>query len=144
MRVQLEIRFHRLGRHVIISTGYQQQRSAITILKIHRCCRVWIKVGERSLKRIRMDVSPPVGGRLAACTAVTRLSNQDLYFDGQLTRPQNHIEGATSISDLRLGPIAEIRDPFHNLVFYLPRTALDSFPDAAGARRPLDLRHTGT
>src|SRR5690242_1803778 len=34
--------------------------------------------------------------------------NQDLYFDGQLRRPQNHTAGVTSIYDLRRGPVADI------------------------------------
>ena len=68
--------------------------------------------------------------------------NQDLYFDGQLRRPENHAVGVTSIYDLRRGPIADIREPFHSLVFYLPRTAIDSLAAEAGLRPPGDLRHT--
>ena len=67
--------------------------------------------------------------------------NQDLYFDGRLTRPENHAEGVTSIYDLRRGPVADIHDPYHSLVFYLPRMALDAIASEAGAPRPGDLRH---
>ncbi|MEO8371112.1 MAG: AraC family transcriptional regulator [Candidatus Solibacter sp.] len=67
--------------------------------------------------------------------------NQDLYFDGRLTRPENHAEGVTSIYDLRRGPVADIHDPYHSLVFYLPRTALDAMASEAGVARPDDLRH---
>ena len=68
--------------------------------------------------------------------------NQDLYFDGHLTRPENHAEGMTSIYDLRRGPVADIHAPFHSLVFYLPHAALDTLASDAGARPPGDLRHT--
>jgi AraC-like DNA-binding protein len=68
--------------------------------------------------------------------------NQDLYFDGHRTRAENHAEGVTSIYDLRRGPVADIHDPFHSLVFYLPRTALDALASDAGGRRSSDLRHT--
>ncbi|HUJ70940.1 MAG TPA: AraC family transcriptional regulator, partial [Verrucomicrobiae bacterium] len=45
--------------------------------------------------------------------------NHDLYFDGRLTRPENYREGVTSIYDLRRDPVADIRDPYHSLMFYL-------------------------
>ena len=68
--------------------------------------------------------------------------DHDLYFDGRFTRPENYAEGVTSIYDLRRGPVADIRDPYHCLMFYLPRTALDAIASEAGAPRPGDLRHT--
>ncbi len=67
--------------------------------------------------------------------------DHDLYFDGRLTRPENYAEGVTSIYDLRRGPVADIRDPYHCVMFYLPRTALDAMAAEAGAARPGDLRH---
>lgn len=68
--------------------------------------------------------------------------NHDLYFDGRLTRPENYAAGVTSIYDLRRGPIADIRDPYHCLMFYLPRTALDTFAAEVQGLRAGDLRHT--
>ncbi|HUA60047.1 MAG TPA: AraC family transcriptional regulator [Verrucomicrobiae bacterium] len=68
--------------------------------------------------------------------------NHDLYFEGRLTRPENYAEGVTSIYDLRRGPVADIRDPYHSLMFYLPRQALDALAADAGLPRPGDLRHT--
>jgi AraC family transcriptional regulator len=67
--------------------------------------------------------------------------DHDLYFDGRLTRPENYSEGVTSIYDLRRGPVADIRDPYHCLMFYLPRAALDVLASEAGAPRLGDLRH---
>lgn len=67
--------------------------------------------------------------------------NHDLYFDGRLTRPENYADGVTSIYDLRREPVADIRDPYHCLMFYLPRTALDATAAEAGATRPGDIRH---
>lgn len=67
--------------------------------------------------------------------------NHDLYFDGRMTRPQNYVEGVTSIYDLRLSPVADIRDPFHCLMFYLPQTALHSLAIENSTNRPRELRH---
>ena len=67
--------------------------------------------------------------------------DHDLYFDGRPIRPENYKEGVTSIYDLRRDPVADIRDPYHCLMFYLPRTALDAMASEAGVRRPGDLRH---
>lgn len=67
--------------------------------------------------------------------------NHDLYFEGRLTRPENYRAGVTSIYDLRRDPVADLRDPYHSLMFYLPRTALNAMTAEAGARRLGDLRH---
>lgn len=76
-----------------------------------------------------------IGLQIRACP------DHDLYFDGKLTRPENYVAGVTSIYDLRRDPVAEIRDPYHSLMFYLPRAALDTVTSEAGARRIGDLRH---
>ena len=66
--------------------------------------------------------------------------DHDLYFDGRLKRPTNWFAGVTSIYDLRSDPVAEIRDTFHSLVFYLPRKVLDGLAYDAGIPRLGDLR----
>ena len=68
--------------------------------------------------------------------------DHDLYFDGRLTRPENYAEGVTSIYDLRRGPVADIRDPYHCLMLHLPRAVLSTIATEAGARHLGDLRHT--
>jgi len=67
--------------------------------------------------------------------------NHDLYFDGRLIKPTNWFPGVISIYDLRRDPVADMRDPFHSLMFYLPRKALDAMAYEAGAKRVGDLRH---
>jgi len=52
--------------------------------------------------------------------------DHDLYFDGRFVRPTNWFSGALTIYDLRQSPIADIRDPYHCLMFHLPRKALDT------------------
>jgi AraC-like DNA-binding protein len=47
----------------------------------------------------------------------------------------------TSIYDLRRDPVADLRDPFHSIMFHLPRRALDSMTYEAGVPRIGDLRH---
>lgn len=67
--------------------------------------------------------------------------DHDLYFEGRLIRPMNFRAGVTTIYDLRLDPVADLRDPYHSLMFHLPRKALDNMAYEAGAPRIGDLRH---
>jgi AraC-like DNA-binding protein len=67
--------------------------------------------------------------------------DHDLYFDGQLKKPQNFAHGVTTIYDLRTDPVADLRDPFHSLMFYLPRKALDTMAYEVGVPRVEDLRY---
>ena len=62
--------------------------------------------------------------------------DHDLYFDGRRVQPANYRAGVTSIYDLRHDPIADIRDPFHCLMFHLPRKALDIMADEPECRGP--------
>jgi AraC family transcriptional regulator len=49
--------------------------------------------------------------------------------------------GALTIYDLRRSPIADIRDPYHCLMFHLPRKALDAIAYESGAPNIGDLQH---
>lgn len=68
-------------------------------------------------------------------------SDHDLYFQGRFVRPTGWFPGALTIYDLRQSPIADIRDPYHSLMFHLPRKALDTIAHDAGAPRIGDLEH---
>ncbi len=67
--------------------------------------------------------------------------NHDLYFDGRRVQPKNYCAGVTSIYDLRCDPVADLRDPYHCVMFHLPRKALDSVTYEAGVPRLGDLHH---
>jgi AraC-like DNA-binding protein len=67
--------------------------------------------------------------------------SETLYFEGRRKQRESHSGGATSIYDLRRSPVTDIHGPYHSLVFYLPRTALDTVSSEAGAQRMGDLRH---
>lgn len=67
--------------------------------------------------------------------------DHDLYFEGRLTQPVNWAAGVTSIYDLRQDPVADIRDPFHCLMFYLPCQALNAVADEAGLAHLDELRY---
>ena len=67
--------------------------------------------------------------------------NHDLYFDGRRVQPKNFLGGVTTIFDLTTNPVADIRDPFHSIMFYLPRTALDAVAHETGMPHSSDLRH---
>lgn len=66
--------------------------------------------------------------------------DHDLFFDGRKVRPKDFFAGVTSIYDLRRDPVADMRDPGHSLMFYMPRYALDSVTSEGGAPRLGDLR----
>ena len=68
-------------------------------------------------------------------------ADHDQFFDGRYVKPENFVAGITSIYDLRCNPIADHRDPFHFLSFYLPRKALDGIASEAGVQRIGDLRY---
>lgn len=65
----------------------------------------------------------------------------DQFFDGRYKRPENFGAGFTSIYDLRDNPTADHRDPFHLLLAYLPRHALDKIAEEAGLPRIDELRY---
>lgn len=89
----------------------------------------------------RQDCADTSRGRLPYSMQFLPCYDHDLYFDGRLIKPMNWFPGATSIYDLRLDPVADVRDPFHSLMFHLPRKALDAMAYGAGVPRVGDLRH---
>lgn len=76
-----------------------------------------------------------IGLQIRPCT------DHDLYFEGRFVRPTGWFPGALTIYDLRQSPIADIRDPYHSLMFYLPRTALEAIAYESGAPRIGDLQY---
>jgi AraC family transcriptional regulator len=67
--------------------------------------------------------------------------DHDLYFDGRLIRPTHWDAGVTTIYDLRQQPVADMRDPGHSLMFYLPRVALNAVAAEAGSPSIDELRY---
>lgn len=65
--------------------------------------------------------------------------DHDLYFEGRYVRPTNWFPGAVTIYDLRRSPIADIRDPYHCVMFHLPRASLDTVAYESGVPRVGDL-----
>lgn len=67
--------------------------------------------------------------------------DHDLFFDGCRVQPANYHAGVTSIYDLRTDPVADIRDPFHCVMFHLSQKALDAFAHESGVPTIRSLRH---
>ena len=67
--------------------------------------------------------------------------DHDLYFDGRIAKPKNYEAGVTSIYDLRRQPVADLRDPFHCLMFRLPRRTLEAVSSDACANAVDELRY---
>lgn len=99
-------------------------------------------VTELRCDRPNFGKTAPIPGEDAYLVALQMRAchDHDLYFDGRKIRPMNWGAGVTSIYDLRRDPVADIRDPFHSLMFYLPRKALDTMAYESGAPRIGDLR----
>lgn len=67
--------------------------------------------------------------------------DHDLYFEGRFVRPTGWFPGAVTIYDLQRSPIADIRDPYHCVMFHLPRKALDAVTYESSAPRIGDIRY---
>ena len=106
------------------------QRSTLAVTELRCDCRNFGRTAP-----IPREEAYLVALQLRACP------DHDLYFDGRRTRPENYGEGVTSIYDLRRDPVADIRDPYHCLMFYLPRTALEAMASETGSSGIGDLRH---
>jgi len=67
--------------------------------------------------------------------------DHDLFFDDRYVRPQNFRAGVTSIYDLRADPVADLRDPYHSIMFYLPRKSLGAVAENSRELSVGELRH---
>jgi AraC family transcriptional regulator len=67
--------------------------------------------------------------------------NREYWEGGQRAAVRNLRAGEISICDLKREPSALLDRPYHALVFYLPRAALDEIADDANARRIRDLSY---
>jgi len=105
--------------------------------------RAAFAVTELKHDRPKFGVTAPMAREDAYLIAlqVRACHDHDLYFDGRITEPRNYEAGVTSIYDLRRQPVADLRDPFHCLMFHLPQKALDLVSDQVGASRVDELRH---
>ncbi len=120
--------FHMQNVPTLISRPLQKSTIAVTELRCE----------QRNLGKTRhipREDAYLIALQLRAC------HDHDLYFDGRFIRPTNWGAGVTSIYDLRRDPVADLRDPSHCLMFYMPRRALDDMTHEAGVPRVGDLRH---
>ena len=65
----------------------------------------------------------------------------ELFFEGRHVKPRDFHADVTAFYDLRRDPVAELRDPFHGLMFYLPRAILRAAAEEEGLRCDDDLRY---
>jgi hypothetical protein len=66
----------------------------------------------------------------------------NMYFeDGRQVSAYSLQAGAVTIHDLKREPVALMDKPFHSLLWYLPRTALDALADQASVPRISELRY---
>jgi len=68
-------------------------------------------------------------------------SNRQYWEDGRQMPVCDLRTGQVDFHDLKGDPVALLDKPYHDLFFYLPRSALDSIADEADAPRIGDLNH---
>ncbi len=100
-------------------------------------------VTELKCNRVNFGMTAPIPVEDAYLIGLQFLPclDHDLYFEGSYVRPTNWFAGAVTIYDLRRSPIADIRDPYHCLMFHLPRAALNLVADESDAPRIMDIQH---
>ena len=119
--------FHLRSAPTLVTRSLQKSTLAVTELKCDQ-------PNTGKTNSIPREDAYLIALQLRAC------HDHDLYFDGRLVRPTNFEAGVTSMYDLRRNPIADLRDPSHCLMFYLPRQALDNLAFESGAARIGDLK----
>jgi AraC-like DNA-binding protein len=67
--------------------------------------------------------------------------NREYWEDGRRASVYDLRAGETCLHDLKREPRSLVDEPYHSLVFYLPRSALDAIADEANARRIRDLSY---
>jgi AraC family transcriptional regulator len=67
--------------------------------------------------------------------------NREYWEDGRRASVSDLRVGDSCLYDLKREPRALLDKPYHSLVFYLPRTALDAIADDANAQRIRDLNY---
>jgi AraC-like DNA-binding protein len=113
---------------VVIAGALDKFTKSLTAVTEIGCPRDWGRTAQ-----IPREDAYLVGLQLRAC------HDHDLYLDGRRIRPTNFFGGVTSIYDLRRDPIWDLRDPFYCRMLYLPRQALDSVANEAGAPKIANL-----
>ncbi|MEY2170644.1 MULTISPECIES: helix-turn-helix transcriptional regulator [unclassified Rhodanobacter] len=68
------------------------------------------------------------------------LRKLELWLDGRSVANQPVLAGGTNFFDLARNPVAHMLDPFHALLFYIPRAALTELCDELGTTSG-NLRH---
>jgi AraC-like DNA-binding protein len=69
------------------------------------------------------------------------IPNREYWEDGRLVSVCDSRAGESSLNDLRRDPFVLLEKPYHSLLFYLPRAALDAIADDANAPRIRDLSY---
>jgi len=127
--------------------------------------------GDRLAKRLRVEKAPTIVTRALRTThiAVTEVRcdnplpemsgsiqqedaflvalhlrdrpSREYWEDGRRASVYDLRAGETCLHDLKREPRSLVDEPYHSLVFYLPRSALDAIADEANARRIRDLSY---
>jgi AraC-like DNA-binding protein len=124
---ELGERFGLRDAPVLVTKTLRQTELAVTQLKGD----TWLPVRSTS---IPAEDAYLIGLQVRGC------DDHELWFDGKALGRAPFKAGSSLFYDLRRDPIAEMRSPFHGLMFYLPRRALDTFTEEMNAPRINELK----
>ena len=118
-------------------------------LKTHRrslpghCVTADIAVTEIRCDNPLPEMSGPIQQEDAFLVALhlRDFPNREYWEDGRRAPVCDLRAGETCLHDLKRDPTALLDKPYHSLVFYLPRAALDAIADDANAPRIRDLSY---
>jgi AraC family transcriptional regulator len=111
---------------VLVTKTLRQTELAVTQLRGD----TWLPVRSTS---IPAEDAYLIGLQVRGC------EDHELWFDGKALGRVPFKTGSSLFYDLRRDPIAEMRTPFHGLMFYLPRRALDAFSEELNVPRVDEL-----
>jgi AraC family transcriptional regulator len=107
-----------------------------------------LRTADVAVTEIRYDNSPSVmrhpiqqEDAFLVSLQLRNVPNRQYWEDGRRTPMCNLRAGQTCLYDLKRSAAVLLDKPFHSLIFYLPRAALDAIADEAGAPPIRDLNY---
>jgi AraC family transcriptional regulator len=104
--------------------------------------------GEMAVTQLRCDNPPsemsdslPQEDAFLLTLHFRDVPRREYWEDGRRAPVYDLRAGETCLHDLKRNPIVRLAEPYHSLVFYLPRAALDAVAEEASAPRIRDLSY---
>ena len=134
------------------SEGFGQRLAArLQAEEAHTIVTRVLRTADMAVTETRCDdpvpgLSQPIQREDAYLVALTLrdFPNRKYWEDGRQMPVCNLRVGQVDLHDLRCNPVALLDQPYHDLFFYVPRSALDAIAEDADAPRIGGLKHNST